>query len=582
MTPYVNVPRMLDRHQTLLAGEPTKTMVGPFEADATNVHTVRTRGAMFIPFELVALLLDKDLTAREAFLVVYPLLEDNDLVDACRPLVEFLQVASTQPTAGNSRPVTLQDRLGLADHPFRAAVLRQRRTAVLYRVLPALVPSSHGHLPDTFSETLADGLTNIAVEMHADRRARETRVSESACSKTFRERYGERIADGILLLTASADDDILPSFYQELGGKQKEESERVILQREVDQSADIFDVLPFKVTPSQVIALKTFDLAGLSMSKVGTGVMPLSIIPPEATFLAASRALANNHAQAETYDLSGKSTTLCTADTQRLRNQKGYLPANWMEERTQLRCTLALLGALCGDDHAVPAAWRSMLRQYERVEARIIHEMDTEVGARLGPPLFVFHLQLILRDWFVDQMRTGQAAIVPAPEFGYYLKLFDRQNNLSWLPSVTNIPALFALRATPVRAPNAPRRLAAPATVPTAAPAANAGNGDRAAPAPERPNLGSRVRNPGRDTRFTGNTAFAKNVRARRVEEAIVAAGGRSALPHIFRYGVSMCLCVSYHAKETCFDSCLRAATHSPLTAEEKGPFHEWCAIAFA
>jgi hypothetical protein len=100
MTPYVNVPRMPDRHQTFLAGEPTKTMVGPFEADATNVDTVRTRGAMFIPFELVALLLDKDLTTREAFLAVYPHLEDNYLLDSCRPLVEFLQVDSTQPSAG--------------------------------------------------------------------------------------------------------------------------------------------------------------------------------------------------------------------------------------------------------------------------------------------------------------------------------------------------------------------------------------------------------------------------------------------------------------------------------------------------
>jgi hypothetical protein len=141
----------------------------------------------------------------------------------------------------------------------------------------------------------------------------------------------------------------------------------VILQREVDQSADLFDVLPFKVSPSQVIALKTFDFAGLSMSEVGTGVMPIIIIPPEATSLAASRALANNHAQAETYDLSGESTALSTADTQRMRNQKGYLPDNWMEARTQLRCTLALLGALCGDDHAVPASWRSMLRKYECV-----------------------------------------------------------------------------------------------------------------------------------------------------------------------------------------------------------------------
>jgi hypothetical protein len=233
MTPYVNVLRMPDRHQTLLVGEPSKAMVGPFEASAANVHTVRASGAMFIPFELVPLLLDKDLTAREAYLVVYPFLEDRDLIHACRPLVEFLQVGSTQPTDGNPRPVTLQDRLGLADHPVRAAVLRQRQTSVLYRILPTLVMSSHGHLPDTFAETLAEGLTNIAVEMHADRRSRETRVSESALPKTFRERYGDRIADGILLLTASSNDDLIPPFYQELGGKQKGESERVILQREV-------------------------------------------------------------------------------------------------------------------------------------------------------------------------------------------------------------------------------------------------------------------------------------------------------------------------------------------------------------
>jgi hypothetical protein len=234
------------------------------------------------------------------------------ILDADRFTIVVFQILDIK---SNYLPGIVQDRLGLADHPVCAAVLRQRRTSVLYRILPALVPAGHRHPPDTFAETLAEGLTNIAVEMHADRRSRETRVSESALPKTFRERYGDRIVDGILLLTASSDDDLLPPFYQELGGKQKGESERVILQREVDQSADTFDVLPFKVSPSQVIALKTFDFAGLSMSKVGTGVMTLSIIPPEATSLAASRALANNHAQAEIYDLSGESPALTTADT---------------------------------------------------------------------------------------------------------------------------------------------------------------------------------------------------------------------------------------------------------------------------
>jgi hypothetical protein len=158
--------------------------------------------------------------------------------------------------------------------------------------------------------------------------------------------------------------------------------------------------LAFKVSPSQVIALKTFDFAGISLSEVGTGVLPLGIIPPEATSIAAARALSNNHSQAETFDLIGDNGVLSTADTQRLCNQKGYLPIDWMEARAKIRCTLALLGALCGNEHPVPSAWRLMLRQYERVESSIRNDIDTEVGTRLGLALFMFHLQLILRDWF--------------------------------------------------------------------------------------------------------------------------------------------------------------------------------------
>jgi hypothetical protein len=584
LTPYINVAQMPDRHLSLLEGEPTKTMVGPFEASDANVHTIRTRTAMFVPFELVSYLLGKDLTAREAFLLVYPILEDNDLLEVCRPFVEFLQVSSTQPTTINPRPLTLQDRLGKADYPVRPAVINQRRTGVLYQLLPALGPTHLPRMPDTFAETLADGLTNIAMEMHADRRARETRVSDSTRPKTFRERYGDRIADGILLLTASPDDELLPPFYQELGGKQKGESERVLLQREVDQSADTFDVLAFKVTPSQVLSLKTFDFAGLSLSEVGTGVLPLSIIPPEAMSLAASRALASNNSQAETYDLSGEPTSgaLSITDTQRLLNQNDYLPTNWMEARTQIRCTLALLGALCGDLHAVPVSWRSMLRQYERVEARLQHEIDTEVGNRLGPSLFVFHLQLILRDWFVDQTRTGQCDLVPAPDFGQYLEGFECQNNLNWLPSVSNIPALFAIRATPVRPGHAPRQAAAPTASASASPA---GSGARPVPAPatsDRPDLGPRIRNPGRDARFTSNTAFANNVRSRRIDDAIEMAGGMESLPKITHGGTTVGVCVSYHAKGSCFEGCLHASNHCPLTASEKTPFHEWCVLAYA
>jgi hypothetical protein len=44
---------------------------------------------------------------------------------------------------------------------------------------------------------------------------------EESWRKTFREKYGDHIADEILLFTSSVDDDFLPAFSQELGGKVK-------------------------------------------------------------------------------------------------------------------------------------------------------------------------------------------------------------------------------------------------------------------------------------------------------------------------------------------------------------------------
>jgi hypothetical protein len=75
---------------------------------------------------------------------------------------------------------------------------------------------------------------------------------------------------------------------------------------------------------------------------------------------------------------------------------------------------------------------------------------------------------------------------------------------------------------------------------------------------------------------------FVNNVRARRVEEAIVLAGGRETLPKIDHDGVSVGVCVSYHGKGACFEGCIRTGSHSPLTAAEKVPFHAWYDLASA
>jgi hypothetical protein len=54
---------------------PYVNMNGSFKVEDVGVHTIHTPTAMFVPFELVSLLLGKDNTAKEAFQLSLPLLE---------------------------------------------------------------------------------------------------------------------------------------------------------------------------------------------------------------------------------------------------------------------------------------------------------------------------------------------------------------------------------------------------------------------------------------------------------------------------------------------------------------------------
>ena len=48
---------------------------------------------MFIPYQFASLVIGKELTAREAFKVLYPEIADANLEQACMPLLQFLMVA---------------------------------------------------------------------------------------------------------------------------------------------------------------------------------------------------------------------------------------------------------------------------------------------------------------------------------------------------------------------------------------------------------------------------------------------------------------------------------------------------------
>jgi hypothetical protein len=73
VTPDVVVPGP-DRVQQLLNEEPGRDSLGPFKSSKTNVRTTKTRGMGYFPFPVLAPLLGMDLTARQVFELVVPVL----------------------------------------------------------------------------------------------------------------------------------------------------------------------------------------------------------------------------------------------------------------------------------------------------------------------------------------------------------------------------------------------------------------------------------------------------------------------------------------------------------------------------
>jgi hypothetical protein len=232
-----------------------------------------------------------------------------------------------------------------------------------------------------------------------------------------------------------------------------------------------------------------------------------------------------------------------------------------------------MLGALIGKSHPVVLAYGRFLQLYERLETRLESELDPAYGCRLGPSLMVFHVQLNIRNWIVCQLDVAETECLSPPDFCQGLHMLEVQNNLMWLPSVTNVPALLALRVA-TRA----------STTRAGTPTNNAGTGPgsggdgigggatlrAAAGTAARRDPGAQVRNPNRDSRFVGNTPFERMVMSRSVALAIAAAG--SDPPQVERNGVIGQHCVSWHARGQCFEFCQRAADHVPL-----GPCLDGC-----
>jgi hypothetical protein len=155
VTPDVVVPGTLDRVQQMLNKEPGRDALGTFKSSDVNVRTTKTRGMGYFPFQVLAPLLGMDLTARQTFELVVPVLIDAGLQDVCSGLINFPTVALVLPAEDSEVPVTVWAQAGRAGYAPGPVAINYRCAQILYRDLPCLFPSP-GPQPTTINPALID------------------------------------------------------------------------------------------------------------------------------------------------------------------------------------------------------------------------------------------------------------------------------------------------------------------------------------------------------------------------------------------------------------------------------------------
>jgi hypothetical protein len=553
-----------ERHLELFEAEPDKDIIQPIDENSQAQSMIKTRRSMYIPFCLVEYVIDQDLTAREAFEILWPVIVQKNLRNVCKPLVKFLMVAATKP-GPRSNPRTVNDQLGLGIIGA-ADVISDRRQRVLYQHLPALVPSSAPMTSLPRMDDLVSQLSQLNNHARLDRVARQEARERATRPKSVREKFGDYVTDRLLKLTDSVDDEDLPKVYHELAAREKGVNKRLLIQQCFDIAAQDLGLNKLPVASTHVIDLDNWDFIGTSYDALGTGLLPFSVVPPDAPSKAGKKALLEEQERTHLYDLSGEaiSGAISSSDAKKLYNSKGFIPTEWTEASTQIESYVIILTALLGANHSVVTHYLKALNLYGRVKTRLQAAMNKKFGTKAAPALLVLYFQLNVRSWFEERWAFDLQER-EAPELTDGLQSYLRSNRFDWLPSHDDIPALEALSTPgsgdlPAR-PSTPRTGAAPATAPS-------------------PSLINRVQNPNRDSRYFGNTPFAINIRTRSIRNAITVAN--SDPPQVTRGGRLMPTCLSWHVKGSCSEECARHADHVQNTPEEKEQLHNWCLRAFA
>ena len=523
-TDALNVPTY-NALDTIFAADPNVEMAGPFANGAAGTTAITTLKMMYLPPKYIEHVLTTQLTPREAWVTLSPILRSEPLQtqEDCRPLLNWLAATCTKYDEAIDIPIT---RVTLRVPEPLTSGLQDHFHEVLTRDLPGWnTTTSHN---TNRNDPVVDAVNNLAAELVRTRNEEALRRTADK-TKTPTDYFG----DALLTLhrfTHTATEAALPPVYTTIANTTKKNL-RTVLSEKLRSTAHEMgqEFYAPLLTPELANRIATLQFVHPNKDDLSGGIQPF-VTPP-----LTSQEISEASRHIDAYDTIIAGTAAQLSDLQRLQQaHKVRLPRSILQVGHQFKSFGILLRVLLGEYHTLVTVYSEFVGQYDAMQTHLEpHATTYEYPAQI-----VRWVQLRISNWFNRQSLTP--ARVPPPSL---MLLFDHiENEEPWKPQVPGSP-----------------------TVPTASTAPNPG-----APTREREGDRTRVANNNYDATFQpfkDGTVTLGQARER-------ARTANSPIP-TNRHGTEMCL--SYHVLGFCWSNCTRAQDHCTLASRDKTKLKEWC-----
>jgi hypothetical protein len=304
----------VDHHRSKLIGDESIELF-PLIADAAaQSKTVKTRKAMYIPYKLVPYVRDKNLSPRQSFLVLHPVMEATGLLTVCKLLANYLRVVGTMPSVGHA-PEVIHDKAGKAIIAVRGLLLFMKNQVLLRDLGGLRKRASTTNLVIAQLTAAVDSMTQNQLKRDA---ANERHITAKDRPKSITDIYSTGQLKRLINIchVDEVDLDLLPDVYTSIAESQKENNLAVV-QQEIDDLGFEYGLMVGPVLPTSALQyFKTLRFHGIDSRDLSSGLLPMTLTPPGAMSTGARSIALQNNENIVSYELMmGGAHQLTSDDT---------------------------------------------------------------------------------------------------------------------------------------------------------------------------------------------------------------------------------------------------------------------------